>query len=140
MTLFTLVFGVMTVNIYELASQPVLIARCGSTALADGASQQFLGLVLCGFVASIAYALIKAGMRGEVLVGPDPGRLTGRARHPKVADRPALPQRGAVFADPARPTRNPRRGLNHPDVSGAFISWRRSRSRTRSSRRSTATR
>lgn len=61
MTLFALVFGVMTVNIYELAKANLsLIARYGSTALADGALQQFLGLVLCGFVASIAYTLIKA--------------------------------------------------------------------------------
>lgn len=61
MTLFALVFGVMTVNIYELTKANLsLIARYGATALADGALLQFLGLVLCGFVASIAYALIKA--------------------------------------------------------------------------------
>lgn len=68
MTLFALVFGVMTVNNYELAKANLsLIARYGLTALADGAVQQFLGLAVCGFLASVAYVLIKACER--VLVG-----------------------------------------------------------------------
>jgi len=88
MGILGLIFGLSSFNLFHLlAANLTFIARHGTMALMEGALEQLFWLILYGYLAVIAYVLLKAcehALMDRIFNGAGPG-----SPHSPPADAPA---------------------------------------------------